>query len=177
MLYAYKSVDSRRQQVSLTPLGIKRTLERVLFHNFSLSVLVEVVLALRQLLSRIILEGPVVAHTFSPSTQKAERQMDLCKFQASLGLCRKTLFQTHPYTYTQVEYRKKASKSLLRTWGKGTARWKGEAAETHPRSWMLRACAAVRRGPSAALLGGEIIESGPNVSDVDGNEISSLYIF
>lgn len=28
-----------------------------------------------------------------------------------------------------------------------------------------------------ALLGGEIIKSGPDVSDVDGNEISSLYIF
>ena len=57
--------------MSLTPLGVQSTLERVLIiHNFSLSVLVDVVLALRQLLSRIILEEPVVA--FSPSTQKAE---------------------------------------------------------------------------------------------------------
>lgn len=42
---------------------------------------------------------------------------------------------------------------------------------------MLTVCATVRRGPGAALLGGEIIKSGPDVSDVDGNEISSLYIF
>lgn len=60
MLYAYKSADSRRQQLSLTPPGIQRTLERVLIHKFSLSVLVAVVLALRLLLSRVILEGPVV---------------------------------------------------------------------------------------------------------------------